>query len=174
MEKESKHIVESLEVLRSPVPDEQYFKDLKISVLERTLPNKKQDAIVPLYKRWYSWGAAAVILFVAGFFYQSQNNQLIPKNESSFSELSTKEILDYFDMNPEYLDEQLLATQLPETIHWMDSTLVHKSIETSAKLSEQNEPVNFNIPRVDEIERQEILEYLQEEGYPLDEELFID
>lgn len=172
MEASKKHIIDSLEVAQTPLPDDQYFADFRSSVLAKTLPSEKQGSIVPLYKRWYSWGAAAAILLIALFINGLYAPQTAPETEPSFSELSKDDILDYFHENPEELDETLLAEQLPESAIWSDSSSVKPAKSQTTESPQQKKQTKTQ--SFDELDRKEIFDYFQEEGYDFDDELLID
>lgn len=158
---ENKNILDSLLVRKTEVPDDDYFKSLKESVI-----SSEKVKIIPFYKRKITWiGAAAAVLFIVLL------TNLIPKNtekqnEQLFATVEENEISDYIEANIEEFDIEMLAEFLPEQISPLD-TLKREIIE--------NTVMEDKIP-LEEINEEDILKYLQKEGLEveeLEEETFI-
>lgn len=167
MRSDKKHIVDELEVKNVPLPEETYFLQLKERILQE-LPEHKAVKIVPLYKRWYFWsGAAATVLVLLTVF---KLNYKTPTSSDSidFSSLSNEEVYQYLHENIEEVEEHELAQHVSIAANWTDTTAREIiTVKPRKKSTESSEQLFENI------ERDEILEYLKNEEISVDE-LLID
>lgn len=167
MRSEKKHIVDELEVKIVPQPEEFYFLQLKERILQE-LPEHPTAKIIPIYKRWYFWSGAAAAVLVLFTLNTFQNVNTQKTNELDFSSVSKEEVLNYLHENIEELEDHELVEHVTIASNWTDST-AHEIIQPATKqtVSEKEEPLFQNI------EREEILEYLKNEDISVDE-LLID
>lgn len=168
MSLKDKHIIDELEVHPVTIPDDAYFEAFKSKMLDE-LKSEKTTRVVPLYKRWYVWSsAAAAILILITLFTRFQNSNY-PTETPDFTQLSKQEVINYLDDNIEFLDDELLTEHVELAETWTDSLPVQEIIRPVKTVDKVTQESSF-----DELDREEILEYLQREGAYYDEELLID
>lgn len=178
MNREDKHIIDDLQVNPVRMPSEDYFEALKTNILAQIDQNvpitvgmkqNGQAKIIPLYKRWYVWSSAAAILLFAILF--SWNNPNTRENSTpiNLSSVSDEEIYEYLDQHIEDIDPETIAAHLSSDK--LAQNEQDETPETNQKVINQSvsNPTLF-----ENIQDQEILDYLKEESGELDEYLLIE
>ncbi len=167
MRSEKKHIVDELEVKNVPIPEETYFLQLKERILQE-LPEHPTAKILPIYKRWYFWSGAAAAVLVLITLFTSQGYNKTAHSDLDFSSVTHDEVLQYLYENIEEMEDHEIVEHVTIASNWTDST-AHEIIQPATKqtVSKKEEPLFQNI------EREEILEYLKNEDISVDE-LLID
>jgi hypothetical protein len=192
MNQENKYIIDDLQVAPIQMPSDFYFEELKKSILdeigndglekeeEALLPKteaspgkgeklKDTPRIIPMYERWYVWGSAAAILAFAILL--SWNNTNTPRESGSInlSSVSNEEIYDYLNENIEDLDPETIA------LHLSNDAIVQKENQADEnEVAETSEDFSSKSTLLDQVEDQEILDYLNDESGELDEYLLIE
>lgn len=190
MNQENKYMIDDLQVAPIHIPSDSYFEELKKNILnEITDGSKKKEEealllktesspgkgeklrdarIISLYKRWYVWGSAAAILAFALLFPWNTNTGPTSGSGSvNLSSVSDEEIYDYLSQNIEDLDPETITVHLnSDGIIWENSS--------EKENPEMQEPASSKSNLLENIEDEEILDYLKNESGELDEYLLIE
>lgn len=164
METPQGHIIEKLKKQPASLPDDAYFTSLKSGLMEQVESMETTAPILPLYRRkWLMGGVAAAILalVVIPRWWTSEP----PKTVVDWNSVSREELLAYVDEHIADFDAATIAAQLDNIPEW------HTGIETKDTIANPQESRSEEL--FDELEDEEILEYLQQEVIELDDELLI-
>lgn len=115
--------------------------------------------VVPIYRKplfYMLTSAAACAIFIIVSVLTSEQKQEISLT-AEFQEISSAELLAYVDANLEDFEEELLG----EFVENLDLNETYSAPETTAPIAESQ----VSTPILDEIQKEDILDYLQDEGY---------
>lgn len=169
MNQNEKHIIDDLKVNPTPLPSNDFFEQFKADMMKQVLDKQPETKLIPLYKRWYSWTsiAAAIALIITLNWNRSETTKPI-EQKVDFSSVNKAEILEYME---EHIDDVEIA-QLAEHLDEIPQVDLLKTVENpSTDLADQSNNNNENL--FDDLDKEEILKYLQEEDLDIEEELFI-
>lgn len=164
-----KHIIDDLKVNATPLPSNEFFEQFKADMMKQVNEVQPETKIIPLYKRWYSWTSiAAAIALIITLNWNRTDVQTPNKQKVDFSSVSKAEILEYMEEN---IDDVEIA-QLAEHLDEIPQVDLSNTVETpSNDIADQ--PNNQKDDLFEDLDKDEILKYLQEEDLDLEEELFI-
>ena len=158
--KENEDIFDHLKKRKIETPSKYYFDALVASVIKQEL---KETKVIPIGRKiLYRSTAAAAILLIGLFLFNTRHQQ--ERNIlAQLDDVSTEELISYVDENIDDFDtDQLGETLSDEEIDKLDEEL---SIEMSdISYVESSESISF-----DDIDEQDILDYLELEDIDLDE-----
>lgn len=168
MNKDSHRIFQELEKVPTQVPDDAYFEALKSAVISTI---KNEPKVVPFYrKRWIQAAASIVFLLGIGSLFLIGNfKQPTPSQTSEtvdFSSLSREDILAYIENHSEDFETEDIAGILSEV----------PSLSLPSQPVKQHQKTVKSKPHQelwDQLEDDEIIRYLEEESYDLDEEMIL-
>ena len=169
MNQNEKHIIDDLKVNPTPLPSNDFFEQFKADMMKQVLDKQPETKLIPLYKRWYSWTsiAAAIALIITLNWNRSETTKPI-EQKVDFSSVNKAEILEYME---EHIDDVEIA-QLAEHLDEIPQVDLLKTVENpSNDLADQSNNNNENL--FDDLDKEAILKYLQEEDLDIEEELFI-
>jgi hypothetical protein len=162
------HIIDELKVNRAPMPSDDFFADFKDTVLEK-IAQEQTAKIVPLYKRWYSWTAVAAA--VALIFTVTWNSPTVTpsakKEPIDFASLTREDVLEYMEEHIEDFEAEMLAEQMDSIPTWN----VAETNTSTAVVSNRQQGKNDHL--FDNLDKEDILKYLEEESIDLDEDLLL-
>jgi hypothetical protein len=163
-----KHIIDDFKVNNTPLPSNEFFEQFKADILKQVGEVSSDKKIIPLYKRWYSWTSiAAAIALIITLNWNRTETQLPNKQKIDFSSVSKAEILEYMEENIDDVDVSQLAEQLNE----IPAIDVSEMVETpSNDLADQSNKSSEDL--FENLDKDDILKYLQEEDLDIEEELF--
>ena len=158
--KENEDIFEHLKKRKIETPSKDYFDALAASVIEQ---ESKETKVIPIGRKIFYWSTAAAAILVVGFFLFNIPQQTETNILAQLDDVSTEELISYVDENIDDFDtEQLGETLSDEEIDKLDEEL---SIEMSdISYVESSESISF-----DDVDEQDILDYLELEDIDLDE-----
>lgn len=173
MNQENKHIIDDLQVNPVQMPSEDYFETLKTNILsqidQNSLKQNAQAKIIPLYKRWYVWSSAAAILLFAILFSWNNPNTTDDSTPINLSSVSDEEIYEYLNQHIEDIDPETIAVHLDS-----DKLAQHEQDEAPETNKRTINQSVSNPTLFENIQDQEILDYLKDESGELDEYLLIE
>lgn len=150
---ESKNdIFEHLKTRNIPTPDQSYFEELARNVLA-----SHQTKVIPLYRRPVLWiGSVAATLLV--FILVNLNT---PETETNvllaLEKMSTEDVYTYIEAHLDDFETEMLCEIIPAShIEQVQLTPTPKEVSTEA-------PVKETTLDFDEIDQQDILDYLNSE-----------
>jgi hypothetical protein len=164
MNNEQNNMLSKLEKVPTQVPNDLYFETLKKQVVGKL---ENEPKIVPFYrKKWLQAAASILLLIGIGSVYLLNSKEPVPvtKHKVDFSSLSKDDIINYIENNQEDFDERDLASALIELPALGNAVQVQSKQKISGKEAELEKMWN-------DLEDEDILEYLKEESDDLDEEL---
>ncbi len=159
MMNEEKHMDDILKKQERPEIPEKYFESFHDQLMQKISSESK---VIPLYKRPAVWisSIAATILVIIGFslFNPSDNKPLI-----AMEDLSNEEVYRYIDENIDAFDSELIQEVLyaERFTEEPGDSLKKKS---NAATSPDKKAVSF-----EELSREDILKYLQQEELTIEE-----
>ncbi len=158
--KENEDIFEHLKKRKIETPSKDYFDALAASVLEK---ESKETKVIPIGRKIFYWATAAAAILVIGFFLFNIPQQTETNILAQLDDVSTEELIAYVDENIDDFDtDQLGETLSDEEIDKLDEEL---SLEMSdISYVESSESISF-----EDIDEQDILDYLELEDIDLDE-----
>lgn len=162
------HIIDELKVNHASLPSDDFFADFKNTVLEK-INAEKTMLIVPLYKRWYSWTAvAAAIAIICTLTWNSETvSHETPKEKVDFSSLNREDVLQYMEENIDDFETEMLAEQMDSIPSWnIRKEKYSGNITKNGTKDKSNDLFN-------DLNKEDILKYLEEESMDLDEELLL-
>lgn len=145
------------------MPDAGYFEQLANNVIDQ----REKGKIIPLYKRPSVWLTSAAAIFLATLMVVNIGEQ--PNEQDvlfSMNDLQQDEILSYVDENIDEFDTEMIC----EVIH-EDSLEVTNMIEediTEQTANDNTVDVSADL-NFDDIDMNDILDYLDNEGIDPDE-----
>ena len=164
-------MLSNLEKVPTQVPDDAFFETLKAKVADKINSEVK---IVPFYRKtWLQIAASLVLLLGIGTFYLTNNRETpaVMQKKVDFSSLDKNEIIRYIEENQEDFDNEELAALLTD-----DPIFKENNTEIEPKTTELN-PKSKSVKSVElekmwkEIDDEEILKYLEEENYDVDDDI---
>lgn len=176
METNEKHIIDELKRNQPDLPGDDFFQGIKADLLQRIAVETPAPIVkvIPLYRRmWFVATAAAaiILLIVLPVFLQNEITKAPQEATISWDDVSREELLAYIDDHIADFDEDMLAQHLDSIPHWKTTTSITyyagRAGQHAEKKSEKKEKNLF-----EDIEKDEILEYLDEEAIDLDDDLF--
>ncbi len=158
--KENEDIFEHLKKRKIETPSKDYFDALAASVIEQ---ESKETKVIPIGRKIFYWSTAAAAILVVGFFLFNIPRQTQTNILAQLDDVSTEELILYVYENIDDFDtEQLGETLSDEEIDELDEELSIEMLDIS--YVESSESISF-----DDIDEQEILDYLELEDIDLDE-----
>ena len=160
-----------LEKVPTQVPDDAFFDALKIKVVDKITTEVK---IVPFYRKtWLQIAASVILLLGIGTFYLTNNKETpVSKPEKvDFSSLNKNDILNYIEKNQEDFENEELAALLTDDplLNENNTEIEHQTTETNSK---KKSVKSIELEKMcKEINDDEILKYLEEENYDVDDEV---
>lgn len=176
METNKRHIIDELKKNQSPLPEDAFFDKIKSDILQRietetAIPAAK---VIPLYRRmWFvaSIAAGVALLLSIPVLFRNEQPQQTQQAEVTWDDVSREEMLAYIDENIDDFDEELLAQHLDSIPHTKAAvSITHASGNILKKAKQKAEKKEKNL--FENIDKEDILEYLEEEAIDLDDELF--
>lgn len=181
METNERHIIDELNKQTTPLPSDAYFAQLKSEVLAKAGASaepghhppasslKGGGKIVPLYRKRrtliaIATAAAGVILIVTLFL---PNDQPAPPTaqQPDWNSVSREDVLAYIDDNIDQFEAEAIAAHLDSLPSWSVETA---SAATTIAVNGRGQSKYDDL--FDDIEKEDILEYLQDEAIELDDE----
>lgn len=171
MNRKEQHIIDELKQVKTPLPSDDYFLQLKSGILAK-LPESNRR-IVPFYKKWWTISsAAASVILIVGFLFMQQEAPVKPASKAGpdWSSVSKEDVLAYIEENIDDFEPETIAAQLSQLPEWELSLPAseNKASSPAVKTNTKSTDALF-----DELEDKEILEYLHEEAIDIDDELLI-
>lgn len=160
---DNENILDHLKSRPIQMPDAGYFEQLANNVIDQ----REKGKIIPLYKRPSVWLTSAAAIFLATLMVVNIGEQ--PNEQDvlfSMNDLQQDEILSYVDENIDEFDTEMIC----EVIH-EDSLEVTNMIEediTEQTANDNTVDVSADL-NFDDIDMNDILEYLDNEGIDPDE-----
>lgn len=176
METNKRHIIDELKHNQAPLPDNAFFEQLKADVLKKMETEKPEQSakVIPLYRKMWFIGAVAAgmaLLLTIPVLFKSEEPQQMQQAEVSWDDVSREEMLAYIDDNIADFDEELLAQHLDSIPHSKAAVSITNSTGNALKKAKsKKEKQEKNL--FENIDKEDILEYLDEEAIDLDDELF--
>lgn len=158
--KENEDIFEHLKKRKIETPPKDYFEALAASVIAQ---ESKETKVIPIGRKILYWSSAVAAILVIGFFLFNIPQQPETNILAQLDDVSTEELIAYVDENIDDFDtDQLSETLSDEEIDKLDEEF---SLEMSdISYVESSESILF-----DDIDEQDILDYLELEDIDLDE-----
>lgn len=166
MNKEKQPIIDSLEKVPVQLPSDDFFESLKSKVVEKiAIPEPK---IVPFYsKRWIQIAASIVLVVgIGSLWIFNQHEKPLAAKKVDFSKVTREEVLDYLEENREDVEVEDLVPYLTEVPVWTATLPKDSTVVSDNRLAQHEE-------LWEEIDKDDILEYLEEESVDLDEDLIL-
>ncbi|MDH4474359.1 MAG: hypothetical protein QE487_17265 [Fluviicola sp.] len=168
MNTNEQHIIDELKKGTTPVPADNYFAQLKQGIFDRLEPTVK---MVPLYRKpWFITTVAASITLIVSVTFLFDGNET-PKPavaEVDWNSVSRDEILAYIDDNIDEFEAETIAQHLDSIPNWTVTSVGVEEITYRAVKSKKEEKYDELFKDID---KQDILKYLEEEEIELDEEM---
>lgn len=166
MNPNERHIIDELRKGTTPLPSDDYFAQLKSSMLSKIGPAK----VVPLYRRRRAIATAAaaagIVLVVAALFRSGESTRPTAA-APDWNSVSREEMLAYIDEHIDDFEAETIAAQLDSLPSWNTA-----SPDTLTLARTEAPPAKYD-DLFDGIDKEDILEYLQEEAIEVDDELLI-
>lgn len=164
------HIIDELKKGTTPLPSDDYFAQLKNDLLRKTETPK----IVPIYRRmWFITAAAAsVVLIVTLFVLNSQEaspNQVAGK--VNWESVSREDVLAYIQDNIEEFETDAIVEHLDSIPDWKNT--ITTTPEDSLSVADRNSSDDDYDDLFRDIDKDDILKYLQEEAVDMDDEMLL-
>ncbi len=158
--KKNEDIFEHLKKRKIETPSKDYFEALAESVIKQ---ESRAPKVIPIGRKVLYWSTAAAAILVIGFFLFNLPQQPATNILAQLEDVSTEELIAYVDENIEDFDtDQLGETLSDEEIDKLNEEI---NIEMSdISFVESSEPISF-----EDIDEQDILDYLELEDIDLDE-----
>jgi hypothetical protein len=172
MNQENKNMIDDLKVTPIQVPSDSYFEDLKKNILNginnSDLEKKNEPRVISMYKRWYIWGSAAAVLLFAILFSWNTPNEVDSSKAINLSSVSNQEIYEYLDQRIEDLDSEAIVSQIE------NASILEKIENDDPKndVAERESPSKSIL--LEDVNDEEIMDYLKNESTELDEYLLIE
>ena len=158
--KENEDIFEHLKKRKIETPSKDYFDALAASVIEQ---ESKKTKVIPIGRKILYRSTSAAAILVIGLFLFNTPDQQERNILAQLDDVSTEELISYVDENIDDFDsEQLGETLSDEEIDKLDEELSIEMLDIS--YVESSESISF-----DDIDEQDILDYLELEDIDLDE-----
>lgn len=159
--KEEKDILDYLKVNRTDQPDASYFQNLAKEVIKSQEPK-----VIPMYRKPFFWIGSVAAIFI-GFMVMIGFGDNVTSTDNplfALNDVSSEEIIQYVDEHIEEFEIEEIASIL--STEALETT---ESYELAPVVEEKKEEAQINEPTVDmkEIDSDEILEYLDNEGIEL-------
>lgn len=144
------------------------------SVIRRTLPSEGGSKIIPLYRKtWFQIAAAASVVLIVTLFAlnggEAPKTRIAQTQQPDWNSVSQEEVLAYIDENIDDFETEVIAQHLDPIPQWNTETelAVNGAPVTPKAGKEKTDKYDelFN-----ELDQEDILEYLEDEG-ELDEDL---
>lgn len=174
METNKRHIIDELKRQQTELPDDAFFDRIKADVLKRVAEETSTPVakVVPIYRRMWLVGSVAAglaLLLALPFLFREEQPQTVQQAKVTWEDVSRDELLAYIDDNIADFDEELLAQHLDSIPHWKTTTSVtYYAGRASKNVRVEKEEKNL----FENIEKEEILEYLEEEAIDLEDDFF--
>ncbi|MFZ9028361.1 MAG: hypothetical protein ACO2Z9_05055 [Crocinitomicaceae bacterium] len=158
--KENEDIFGHLKKRKIETPSKDYFDALTASIIEQ---ESNETKVIPIGRKIFYWSTAAAAILVVGFFLFNIPQQTETNILAQLDDVTTEELIAYVDENIDDFDaDQLGETLSDEEIEKLDEELSPEMSDIS--YVESSESISF-----DDIDEQEILDYLELEDIDLDE-----
>lgn len=184
MNPEEKHIIDELTKRAAEIPGADYFARLKVEVMEKAStsslldpsqsPSKEAGKSVPLYRKtWFQVAAAASVVLIIALFVLNGSKEPQPltaqTQKPDWESVSQEEVLAYIQENIDDFETETIAEHLDSIPQWSaGEELAVNNVSAAPKTMQKNADKYDELFR--DIDRDDILEYLEAEG-ELDEDL---
>lgn len=173
MNQQERHIIDDLKKGKTPLPSDEYFAQLKSAMLARTAPAKK---VIPLYRKpWFlTTAAAASILLVVSLFFRGNETTVTPVEKPDWSSVSQDEVLAYIHANIDDYEPEMIASHLDSIPDWSETIEATETTQTTtdvAAVLPAKTPASTYDHLLKTINKEDILEYLQEEAVDMDDDM---
>jgi hypothetical protein len=161
-----RHIIDELQKGTTPLPSDDYFARLKSDLLSKTEPAK----VVPFYRKRRAIAtaaAAASVVLIVTFLLHSGQPAAPVAEAPDWNSVSREEVLAYIDEHIDDFEAETIAAELDSL---PDSNIAETDTLTIARTSTAETKYD---ELFDGIEKEDILEYLQEEATEIDDELLL-
>lgn len=169
MNTNEQHIIDELKKGTTPVPGDEYFAQLKQDIFDRLEPTVN---IIPFYKKpWFISAVAASIALIVSvtYFFDGSETQKPTVATVDWNSVSRDEILAYIDDNIADFETETIAQHLDSIPNWtLAQPVIGKITRTNSTKSKKEEKYDDLFKDID---KQDILKYLEEEEIELDEEM---
>jgi hypothetical protein len=155
--KENEDIFDHLKKRKIETPSKDYFEALTDSIIA------KQTKVIPIGRKILYWSATAAAILVIGFVFFNFPNKTKTNILAQLEDVSTEDLIAYVDANINDFDtDQIGETLSDQEIDKLDEEYNLEMSDIS--LIESSESISF-----DNIDEQEILDYLELEDIDLDD-----
>lgn len=166
MNTNEQHIIDELKKGTTPVPANDYFAQLKQTIFDQLEPTVK---IVPLYRKsWFiTTVAASIALVISMTFFFNENETPKPAVAAvDWNSVSRDDVLAYIDENIDDFETEALAQHL----HSIPALTASVDIQQPASVEKRKAVKEDKYDKLfKDIDKQDIIEYLQEEEIDLEE-----
>jgi len=165
------HIIDELNKGITPLPSDDYFAQLHANIfsqIETSVPPK----IIPLYKKnWFLLStAASITLIISLALFQGNEPTEKVVAEVDWNSVSREEVLAYVDNNIDDFETEELIKHLDSIPHW-EHAIAPESNNDLSQIKEKTSNSTENDELFKDIDKEEILRYLEDEYIELDDEL---
>lgn len=174
METNKRHIIDELKRQQTELPDDAFFDRIKADVLKRVAEESSAPVIkvIPIYRRMWLVGSVAAglaLLLALPFVFREEQPQPSQQAKVTWEDVSRDELLAYIDDNIADFDEDLLVQHLDSIPHWKTTTSV---TYYAGRVGKNAAPKKEEKNLFENIEKEDILEYLDEEAIDLEDDFF--
>lgn len=176
METNKQHIIDELKKNQPELPGNDFFEGIKADLLERIASEEPAPIakVIPLYRKmWFvaTVAAAITLLIVLPVLWQNPAPQTPQQANVTWEDVSRDELLAYIDDHIADFDEDMLAQHLDSIPHWKTTTsITYYAGRAEKHAMKKTAKKSQNL--FEDVEKEEILEYLEEEAIDLDDEFF--
>lgn len=156
--KDEKDIFDHLKPKGFEMPDKAYFEQLTKNVIKSQQLVKPK--VVPFYRKPITWIGAVAAIAVAVFITLTFNSRIETSEDPllALNEISQNEIFAYVDQNIDEFEIESIAEIVPE------NTINPSELIPEEAIEETPQAIETETVSLDEIDQEEILEYLEVEG----------
>ena len=163
MNTEDKHMIDDLTKRPVELPSNDYFDQLKAELLAQAQVPK----VIPFYRKgWVMLSAAASVAVIVSLFFMQK--QTTTETVPDWDTVSKEEVLAYIEDNIEDFEAESIGDQLAVVPEWETGTVVSEKA-----VGHSTHPGQSYHELLNEVNNNEILEYLKEDVIDIDDELLI-
>jgi hypothetical protein len=173
---QEEHIIDALKKGATPLPDDAYFAQLKSDVLGQLGPVPAR--VVPLYRKWWALASvAASLALIIALFLRGGETDPSARTSPDWNSVSREEMLAYIHENIDDFEAEAIAANLDSLPNWnaqlASADTLTLAVRHSAQARGTHAKASGYDQLFDDIDKEDILEYLDEEAIELDDELLI-
>jgi hypothetical protein len=167
---QERHIIDDLKKGTTPLPSDDYFTQLKSTLMAQTAPAKK---VIPLYRKpWFlTTAAAASILLVVSLFLRGNEATVTATEKPDWSSVSQDEVLAYIHANIDDYEPEVIASHFDSIPDWSGRIETTETTNDVAVVTPAAEKTNSYDHLLKTINKEDILEYLREEAVDMDDDM---